>query len=309
MVYTVSVYDTVAACDMNVHKRCEESVPNLCGCDHTERRGRIELKISCVGSKLTVDAKRANPISVGDDRENVCGGWPERVWSGQSKNSDTTAAAEHLYGRYTQPSRYKAALLLGIEPNWAVCIFILTHLTATVFPPIPRSSCDVTGYKYGRYTQPSRYKAALLLGIEPNWAVCIFILTHLTATVFPPIPRSSCDVTGYKYGRYTQPSRYKAALLLATVFPPIPDPHVTLLGISTGVTRNHRDVKRLFCSVYSNWAVCVFILAHLPATVFPPFPSPSGDVTGYKYGRYTQPSRYKAALLLGIHPDFVSILS
>ncbi|XP_046680782.1 LOW QUALITY PROTEIN: calcium-dependent protein kinase C-like [Homalodisca vitripennis] len=51
-----------SACDMNVHKRCEESVPNLCGCDHTERRGRIELKISCVGSKLTVDVRQGKNL-------------------------------------------------------------------------------------------------------------------------------------------------------------------------------------------------------------------------------------------------------
>nr|CAI5836523.1 unnamed protein product [Callosobruchus analis] len=42
---------------MNVHKRCVESVPNLCGCDHTERRGRIQLKITCTGSKLVVEVK------------------------------------------------------------------------------------------------------------------------------------------------------------------------------------------------------------------------------------------------------------
>lgn len=33
---------------MNVHKRCEKSgcIPNLCGADHTEKRGRIYIKIS-----------------------------------------------------------------------------------------------------------------------------------------------------------------------------------------------------------------------------------------------------------------------
>ncbi|KAJ0176818.1 hypothetical protein K1T71_007997 [Dendrolimus kikuchii] len=50
------------ACDMNVHKRCEESVPNLCGCDHTERRGRIQLTVTCLGNKLTIEVRQGRNL-------------------------------------------------------------------------------------------------------------------------------------------------------------------------------------------------------------------------------------------------------
>ena len=46
-----------SSCDMNVHHRCIDNVPNMCGSDHTERRGRLHLKIHYQDGLLSVCGK------------------------------------------------------------------------------------------------------------------------------------------------------------------------------------------------------------------------------------------------------------
>ena len=76
-----------SACDMNIHKRCLEQIPNLCGSDHTERRGRIQVtaNVQNGGRELEVKSKWEHNYSWLDD--NAKSGtstcrywfWPERI--------------------------------------------------------------------------------------------------------------------------------------------------------------------------------------------------------------------------------------
>uniref|UniRef100_H3C4N2 Protein kinase C n=1 Tax=Tetraodon nigroviridis TaxID=99883 RepID=H3C4N2_TETNG len=49
-------------CMMNIHKRCVANVPSLCGTDHTERRGRIQITAQITNDTLTVTIKEAKNL-------------------------------------------------------------------------------------------------------------------------------------------------------------------------------------------------------------------------------------------------------
>lgn len=47
---------------MNIHKKCQKNVPQLCGIDHTERRGRIKLTVTSERNKLMVKVQEAKNL-------------------------------------------------------------------------------------------------------------------------------------------------------------------------------------------------------------------------------------------------------
>uniref|UniRef100_H2THC7 Protein kinase C n=1 Tax=Takifugu rubripes TaxID=31033 RepID=H2THC7_TAKRU len=49
-------------CMMNIHKRCVANVPSLCGTDHTERRGRIQISAQITNDTLAVTIKEAKNL-------------------------------------------------------------------------------------------------------------------------------------------------------------------------------------------------------------------------------------------------------
>ena len=43
--------------DKNIHKRCREYIPSLCGRDHKEKRGRLKIKTVFIDKLLRITGK------------------------------------------------------------------------------------------------------------------------------------------------------------------------------------------------------------------------------------------------------------
>ena len=83
---------------MNVHKRCQSSVPSLCGHDHTEKRGRIHI---------TARIEREDMYVTGEER----GGAPHPL---HPLPTGGRGRREERIGGFTGYISVKGQIILGI---------------------------------------------------------------------------------------------------------------------------------------------------------------------------------------------------
>lgn len=97
---------------MNVHKRCQENVPNLCGCDHIERRGRLHVKIytteRSIGKSSISSRTRESAPEAGDANSSTAPG-----------NATSNIAIPRVFSSSSSPSQDVATLELVVEVNEA----------------------------------------------------------------------------------------------------------------------------------------------------------------------------------------------
>ncbi|KAG7260701.1 hypothetical protein CRUP_016088, partial [Coryphaenoides rupestris] len=100
-----------SCCEMNVHRRCETSVPSLCGQDHTEKRGRIHLTL-----KLIPDPKSHSKQKTRTIRSTLNPIWDESfIFSVRGNQWDRRLSVEVWDWDRTSRNDFMGALSFGVS--------------------------------------------------------------------------------------------------------------------------------------------------------------------------------------------------